>query len=113
MPRFLWKPSKYLTKRLICEKKPKNKKSTAYFDKADFVRSSTLKYWSILLLPYQEYLAYIESTSCHFNRLALRVQDTKLIDSRLMHLVKKEASIPNLIRNKLTTVFLFVSIATS
>lgn len=101
---------------LFCEDKPKEKKSKSDIEKADFVRSSTLKYWSTLL-PYQECLYFTESTSCHFNKLTLRVYGTKLIDGRLIHYVKKETSIPNngsgsQLADYITTVrSLFVSLA--
>lgn len=101
---------------LFCEDKPKEKKSESDIEKADLVRSSSLKYWSTLL-PYKECLYYIESISCHFNKLTLRVYGTKLIDGRLIHFVKKETSIPNngsgpQLADYITTVFsLFVSFA--
>lgn len=79
---------------LFCEDKPKEKKSENDIEKADLVRSSSLKYW-LTLLPYKECSHYIESISCHFNKLTLRIYGTKLIDDRLIHYVKKETSIPN------------------
>jgi hypothetical protein len=62
----------------------RKKKSENDIEKADLVRSSSLKYWSTLL-PYKECLYYIESTPCHFNKLTLRVYGTKLTDGRLIH----------------------------
>lgn len=79
---------------LFCEDKPKEKKSEVDIEKADLVRSSSLNYW-LTLLPYKECSYYIESISCHFNKLTLRIYGTKLIDDRLMHYVKKETIIPN------------------
>jgi hypothetical protein len=53
---------------LFCEDKPKEKQSEANLEKSGLVRVLSLKYWSTLL-PYPEYLQYIEATSCHFNEL--------------------------------------------
>lgn len=77
-------------KQLFCEDKPKE----TDIEKADLVRGSSLNYWLTLLL-YKECSYYIESISCHFNKLTLRVYGTKLIDDRLIHYVKKETIIPN------------------
>ncbi|KAL7311203.1 hypothetical protein PS15m_008991 [Mucor circinelloides] len=74
---------------------PKDFKGLSHYKQtALLVDSCSLKYW-LTLLPYKECSYYIESISCHFNKLALRIYGTKLIDDRLIHYVKKEASIPN------------------
>lgn len=79
---------------LFCEDKPKEKKIRKWHRKGR-AREKQLTEVLVNLPPYKECLYYIKSTSCHFNKLTLRVYGTKLIDDRLIHYVKKETIIPN------------------